>query len=238
MEPGDRVIEVDAVVITAMAQEMAPFEERSSTLGRASLLGQARIRLASFGQAHVLLVTCGIGLVNAATATALAVSRSRPLNVISAGSAGGLNPRVRVGDVVAGSSYTFGGADARAFGYSLGQVPGMPGSYLAHPELLRSAEAPAGSNLLRGEVVSGDAFIDGRSFERVRRRFPDALAADMESAAIAQACHLLDVPFLSVRAISDLCGTAAGSEFSVAVEDAAARSADVALALLATTPDP
>ena len=228
------MIEVDAVVITAMGAEMAPFEERSSTLGRETLMGQARIRLASFGQAHVLLVTCGVGLVNAATATALAVSRSRPINVLSAGSAGGLHPDVRVGDVVAGASYTFGGADARAFGYSLGQVPGMPASYPGDPDLLTNAAEPAGSRLLRGEIVSGDAFIDGASIDRVRGRFPDALAADMESAAIAQACHLLDVPFLSVRAISDLCGPAAGAEFSLAIEDAAGRSADVALELIRT----
>lgn len=230
------MIEVDAVVITAMAQEMAPFRERSDTLGRQSTLGQATVRLASFGQAHVLLVTSGIGLVNAAIATALAVTRSRPVKLISAGSAGGLHPQVEVGDVVAGSSYIYGGADARMFGYSLGQVPGMPPSYSGDPDLLASAEAPAGSRLLRGPVISGDAFIDGSSVDRVRGRFPDALATDMESAAIAHTCHLFDVPFLAVRAISDLCGPQAGAEFHLAVDDAAARSADVALALIHAPP--
>lgn len=228
------MIEVDAVVITAMGAEMAPFEERSSTLGRETLMGQARIRLASFGQAHVLLVTCGVGLVNAAIATALAVNRSRPAKVISAGSAGGLHPDVQVGDVVAGTSYVYGGADARVFGYSLGQVPGMPPSYPSASDLLAGAQAPTGSRLLRGPVVSGDAFIDGGSVERVRARFPDALATDMESAAIAHTCHLFGVPFLGVRAISDLCGPSAGPDFSLAVEDAAGRSADVALELIRT----
>jgi adenosylhomocysteine nucleosidase len=227
------MIEVDAVVLTAMEQEMAPFEARSDTLGRTSVLGQARIRLASFGPAHVLLVTSGIGLVNAAIATALAVTRSRPERVISAGSAGGLHPGVRVGDVVAGSTYVYGGADARLFGYSLGQVPGMPPSYAGAPELLAYALAPDGARLLRGPVISGDAFIDGTSVDRVRARFPDALATDMESAAIAHTCHLFDVPFLAVRAISDLCGPEAGSEFHLAVDDAAARSADVTLGLIA-----
>lgn len=228
------MIEVDAVVLTAMTEEMAPFRERADTLGRASTLGQATIRLASFGSAHVLLVTSGIGLVNAAIATALAVTRSRPARVISAGSAGGLHPQVRVGDVVAGSTYVYGGADARLFGYSLGQVPGMPPHYPGDVDLLADAQAPAGSRLLRGPVISGDAFIDGTSVEAVRARFPDALATDMESAAIAHTCHLFEVPFLAVRAISDLCGPAAGQEFHLAVDDAAARSAAVTLALIAT----
>ncbi|RYV51401.1 5'-methylthioadenosine/S-adenosylhomocysteine nucleosidase [Pengzhenrongella frigida] len=229
------MIEVDAVVLTAMREEMAPFEDRSDTLGRSSTLGQATIRLASFGQAHVLLVTSGIGLVNAAIATALAVTRSRPVRVISAGSAGGLHPTIQVGDIVAGSNYVYGGADARMFGYSLGQVPGMPPHYAGDADLLADAQAPAGSKLLRGPVISGDAFIDGTSVDAVRARFPDALATDMESAAIAHTCHLFGVPFLAVRAISDLCGPEAGSEFHLAVDDAAARSADVTLGLIART---
>ena len=225
------MIEVDAVVLAAMGQEMTAFEERSDALGRASLLGQASVRLATFGGSHVLLVTSGIGLVNAAVATTLAVSACRPRAVLSAGSAGGLHQQVAVGDVVAGSSYSFAGADARIFGYALGQVPGMPASYPGDPDLLARVAA-AGSRVRRGPVISGDCFVDGSSVDRVRASFPDALATDMESAAIAQTCHLLGVPFVSVRAISDLCGPQAGAEFHIAVEDAASRSADVALALL------
>lgn len=225
------MIEVDAVILAAMAQEMAALEERADALGRASLLGRANVRLATFGGSHVLLVTCGIGLVNAAAATALAVSGCRPRAVLSAGSAGGLHAQIAVGDVVAGSSYTFGGADARMFGYALGQVPGMPASYSGDPDLLARAAA-AGSRVRSGPVISADSFIDGSSVDRVRASFPDALSTDMESAAIAQTCHLLGVPFVSVRAISDLCGPQAGAEFHIAVQDAAARSADVVLAVL------
>ena len=34
--------------------------------------------------------------------------------------------------------------------------------------------------------------------------FPDAMAVDMESAAIAHVCHQYDVPFISFRIISDI----------------------------------
>ena len=34
--------------------------------------------------------------------------------------------------------------------------------------------------------------------------FPDAMAVDMESAALAQICHLYKMPFLSFRVISDI----------------------------------
>ena len=45
------MIEVDAVVLAAMPQEMAPFEERAVVLGRRSQLGEATIRLESIRSA-------------------------------------------------------------------------------------------------------------------------------------------------------------------------------------------
>ena len=226
-------IGVDAVVLTAMPQEMAPFEERADSVGRASTLGKASWRLAVFGPSHVLLVTSGVGLVNAAVATTLALTRCRPGFVLSAGTAGGLHADVQVGDVVAGTTCVFGGADAQLFGYALGQVPGMPVSYAGDRDLLARAQDLTGGRLLRGQVTSGDAFIDGTSVAGARARFPEALATEMESAAIAQTCHLFEVPFLTLRAISDLCGPQAGQDFHVELDVAAARSADVALDLIA-----
>ena len=40
----------------------------------------------------------------------------------------------------------------------------------------------------------------------IKATYPEALAVDMESGAIAQTCHLLGVPFLSFRIISDTPG--------------------------------
>ena len=52
--------------------------------------------------------------------------------------------------------------------------------------------------------------------DTIKQRFPDGLAVDMESAAIAQTCYLYNVPFLSFRIISDTPG----------VEDHASQYAD------------
>ena len=38
--------------------------------------------------------------------------------------------------------------------------------------------------------------------------YPDAVAVDMESAAIAQVCHMKGVPFVAIRVISDTPGKA------------------------------
>ena len=235
---GTAVVDaVDAVVVVAMADEAAPFLAAADTDVPGPLPGQ---HLLTFGARRVLLVRSGIGPVNATWAATRALTAVRTRVLVSAGSAGGLGVDVRVGDVVVGESYTFSGADARAFGYVLGQVPGMPERYAADAELLGRlagvgpVEGPVGGLTVRtGTMISGDAFVDAALVGAVRAAFPDALSVDMETTALAQTAHLAGIPYVSVRGISDLCGPVAGTDFRTHVDDAADRSAAVVLALLA-----
>lgn len=217
-------------VFVAMDEEAEPFLARASSVVDDEAVGGARLRTLDLDGHDVLLVTTGIGLVNAAAAAAATVAR-RPLRaLVSAGSAGGLGDGVRVGDVVVGTSYAYSRADARAFGYVMGQVPGMPAAFPADVALVGAATAGDGALTVRaGEVVSGDTFVAGPLVEEVRSDFPAALSTDMESTALAHTAHLFGVPFVSVRAISDLCGAA---EFDEHLDHAADRSAAVVAGLL------
>ena len=56
-------------------------------------------------------------------------------------------------------------------------------------------------------ICSGDKFItDREELESIKARFPEGMACDMESGAIAQVCHICKVPFISMRIISDTPG--------------------------------
>lgn len=227
------MIGLDAVVLVAMGEEAGPFLARADSVGSATSVGAAEHRLLGVGGHAVLLVQCGIGLVNAAAATALALAQASPRLVVSAGSSGGLRD-VHVGDVVVASACTYAQADARAFGYELGQVPGMPARFVADEALLAAAavlDVP-GVPLRTGLVVSGDTFVDATLVEGVREAFPLAVSTDMESTAVAHVGHLSGVPTLSVRGISDLCGPTAGQDHTQRVDDAADRSAATVYALL------
>ena len=58
-----------------------------------------------------------------------------------------------------------------------------------------------------GLICSGDRFVSNREeLEEIKGNFPEGLAVDMESGAIAQVCHMYGVPFLSCRIISDTPG--------------------------------
>jgi len=52
---------------------------------------------------------------------------------------------------------------------------------------------------------------------------PDALAVEMEGAAIAQVCHDFGIPFAAVRTISDRADDAAHGDFLKFIEEVASR---------------
>ncbi|MEF2979331.1 5'-methylthioadenosine/S-adenosylhomocysteine nucleosidase [Subtercola sp. YIM 133946] len=139
-------MQVDAVIITAMDDEAQPFIDRASVVGAATRVGHAVYRELTLAGHPVLLVRSGIGLVNAAGAATSAILATAsggipgPI-VISAGTAGGLGADVQVGDVVVGAEYVNVDADARVFGYILGQVPKMPALYRASDDHIAAAAA-------------------------------------------------------------------------------------------------
>lgn len=220
-----------AVVLVAMDDEAAPFLDLASEVGEPERVGRAEHRHVTLAGQPVVLVRSGIGFVNSTAAGTSAILRHGvDVPLISAGSAGGLGKDVAVGDVVLGSRLVNADADARAFGYALGQVPGMPEAYDAAPRLadaVRQAAATVTGKVLReGTIGSGEKFATADLALRLRADFPDMLAIDMESAALAQLCHNFGTDFVSVRAVSDLCAPD-GTEFLTHVDDAALRSAQV-----------
>lgn len=180
----------------------------------------------------VAVVVTGIGLVNAAVAAA----RSHMLFAESmraylcAGTTGGLGADVRVRDIIVGSEFLYSRADATAFGYQPGQVPGLPPTLKGSAPLTKPLKDSALAMQLGchvGQVASSDAFITANTVESARETFPNALAADMESAAAAQVCWQTQIPFVSVRGVSDLCGPRANEDFHIDSSKAAELSASV-----------
>ena len=233
---------LDAIILVAMEEEAAPFLAAATTVAPPVRIGNARQQRLTLAGRQVLLVQSGIGLANAAGAATSAILTARaddpealPL-VISAGSAGGVGAQVRVGEVVLGSEYVNTDADARAFGYDLGQVPGMPARYAGAASALAAAATPTsmpdGSaiSVHRGLLVSNDKFVGVEHAESLRLLFPGVLATDMESVSAAQTCFVHGVPFVAIRGISDLCGPA--EDHRAHVDDAADRSAVVVLETL------
>jgi adenosylhomocysteine nucleosidase len=210
---------VDAVVLCAMGEELAPFLEDSTDPVELEAPGSSRAIRATVAGKDLVLVRTRVGLVNAAIAATWALVSYAPRVLISAGSAGGLHADVEVGDVIVSESLVYGQADATAFGYARGQVPGQPPSFSVPADLVEGALAAARA---AGVVARSGLVLD----------FPTALSTDMESTAIAQVAADSDTPMISIRGISDLCGPAANQDFHMEVDHVAAVSARVVLGML------
>lgn len=222
-----------AVIACAMPQELAPFLEHATEikpiLRPLRQKGVQKFYTAKIGGTPVVLAQSGIGLVNSAVAATRILEHFNPKLYVLAGTTGGLASHVKVGDVIAGTSALYFDADATAFEYELGQTPGMPTEYRAETAgflVPTTAE-------LSGLILSGNSFVTAGTAKETRKSFPGALGVDMETAAAAQVCYLYNQNWLSLRAVSDLCGPSAHQEFHMGVEPAAALSFEAADKLLA-----
>ncbi|ATG52890.1 5'-methylthioadenosine/S-adenosylhomocysteine nucleosidase [Brachybacterium vulturis] len=223
------------LVLVAMPEEAAPLLAR--LVGAEDLqppfgTGVAARRGLLAGLDTVVLTT-GIGIAAAAAAATWGILATAPGLVLAAGSCGGLAADVEVGTLIVGETFTYSIADATAFGYAPGQVPGGPVRFEAVPRWVDAAEQAAlradgqdeGRGVRRGLMLSGDAFVTAQIAAPMRERFPTALSADMETTASARTAEALGVPFVAVRAVSDLCGPAAGQQFHLELDVVAEISA-------------
>lgn len=185
----------------------------------------------------VTLVQSGIGKVAATVATTLLIDNFNPDCVINTGSAGGFEPSLNVGDVVISNEVRHHDVDVTAFGYEIGQVPQMPAGFSAHPTLITAAQKSvsvlANTQTMIGLICTGDSFMcDPVRIEKTRQDFPNMLAVEMEGAAIAQACHVLDTPFVVIRSLSDIAGKESPQSFEEYLEVASVNSSKLVNELL------
>lgn len=221
------------VIQVAMDEEARPFLDAASEVSEPMRIGRAVHRGVVLGRRTAVLVVSGIGMVNAADAAAGSVHRYGPdTAIIGAGTAGGLAPEIEVGHVVVGSAAVNVDADARAFGYALGQTPGMPERYDTDPDMRAALAAGADGVAVReGAMGSGEKFVTVELSHRLREEFAGLLSVDMETTAVAQVATNHGIRFAVARGVSDLCAPDA-TQFETHVDDAAERSARVVLAAL------
>lgn len=165
----------------------------------------------------VVLVQSGIGKVNATITVTLLYQLFDVTHIINTGSAGALDSALSVGDIIIAHSLTYHDVDVTAFNYKLGQMAGMPELYYPDTQLIRTAQAVCRQMEIEpflGQVVSGDQFVSTQEQkDKILGNFPLARAAEMESTAIAQAAHVLNIPFVIIRAISDSANDEASISF-------------------------
>lgn len=211
--------------------------ERVQHAGRTFFTGQLH------GQPVVLAIS-RIGKVAAATTAAALVERFAVARIVFTGVAGGLAPGVAVGDMVLAAEFINHDLDASPivpryevplYGRSRFAADAALSALLgqAAQRVLEGADAwlapdvrqgygIARPRLHRGLLASGDRFVATSAESQVlQAQLPEALAVEMEGAAVAQVCHDYGIAFAAIRTISDRADDDAHADFSQFVRDVA-----------------
>ena len=168
--------------------------------------GQFNYIIGTLNGNEVVLLQCGIGKVNAAVGTAELIRSYQPDCIISTGVAGGIDACLNVMDVVVSNRCVQHDFDL-TLGYERGEIQGLTRFFESGAQLIAAAESLQDPTIHIGLICTGDQFITDRTaLDTIKGYFPDGLAVDMESAAIAQTCYIYKVPFVSFRIISDTPG--------------------------------
>lgn len=200
----------------------------------------------------VVLAEAGIGKVNVAIVATLLASRFNVGSLVFSGIAGGLDPELHIGDLVIAEralQHDCGLIENDTLQpYQAGHVPffnptDQLGYEIARDMLARiktrldnvelpplpTAAGGAGRpvRIAYGTILAGDQYIHCETTrERLHRTFA-AKAVAMEGGAMAQVAERFGLPWLEIRALSDLAGADSCFEIGRFAEEVAQRSATV-----------
>lgn len=204
--------------------------------------GKFTVFKGKFGKHEVIVARSGVGKVAAASCTQFLTDKFQPDCIINTGVAGGIAEDLKIGDVVIATKLVHHDFDATALGYARGYVcnginPKEPTYFYADELLNEKFEEVARKtlpqeNLHTGIIASGDMFIGTVEKKTELKKLFNATAGEMESAAIAQTAFLNNIPFLIVRAISDLADGTKTENFGEFEHHSAQISAEIIKNLL------
>ena len=182
------------------------------------------------GANKIITACCGIGKVNAAICTQILIDVFKAEQIINTGIAGGMKAGIKVLEIVISTSVLPHDLDA----HFLADYPPYHAEFEADEDLQKLAKSVCDEMQIvshAGKIVSGDAFITDSEVKKNLIEKYNPYAVDMETASIGQTAWRNQIPFVSVRCISDLAdddGAMSFDEFEVL---AAKRVAEIVMAM-------
>ncbi|MEC7118609.1 MAG: 5'-methylthioadenosine/S-adenosylhomocysteine nucleosidase [Pseudomonadota bacterium] len=168
-----------------------------------------------------------MGMTNAAAATAIAIEKYQPIAIINQGTSGGHDPKLKVYDIVLGQHSANIGAfktEVQPLGKGSNPLTWTPMDVIANessldhnPAAMTMRKFPADPTLLsiaktvqyqKGKLVEGtigSSDVWNSELDRIQQLHTKygTSTEEMEAASVAQVAALYQVPYLSVRILSN-----------------------------------
>ena len=185
-KPAPPPVSADIGVVAALGIEVAPLLARLANVRKYSGAKFSVVEGEHAGRV-VAVVLAGAGRARAQRGAEILLDGHRPRWLVSAGFAGGLDPRLKRNDLVLASEVV--NLEGRSYAIGLAVPP--------------SSEA---QGLHTGRLLTVDEIVrTAREKAELRRKYAADLV-DMETSSVAALCTERSVRFLSVRVISDEAG--------------------------------
>lgn len=216
-------------VIAAMDVEIEAIRELM-TQTEEQHCGRLVFTSGKIGKRKIVLTDCGIGPVNAAIVTQKLISEYSVKQLIHTGIAGGLAAELETQSVILGESLTyhdFSHDILEAFSPYLSE-------FKSDPDMLAVAlrALPEEMHVHVGRIVTGNSFVASTAAKEQIIANVGGLCVDMESAAVAHTATVNGIPFLVVRAVSDMADEAADATYDDNKSLSARAAATVVLAVV------
>lgn len=190
-------------IIAAMEIEKDAMVKHMQSV-RTEVISGISFTLGEVSGKEVIVVLSGVGKVQAALSTVVLLEHYTIEQVINIGTAGGLDPKQNILDIVLSERVVQHDFDTSALDGEEGR-----GKYFVADEQLKNICKEVFTEMdlpfQEGMVASGDQFIsESEQLHRLETYFKDAKCAEMEAGAIAQVCSHYHVPFVVIRSLSDV----------------------------------
>lgn len=248
------------VGVLGITREIAPIEKRLQDVREVAVRGYV-FRVGTLNGRQVVVGRSGAGKVNAAIIATLMIGQFNPSAILFSGTAGAIDPALRQGDVVIGTTVAHHDAGLqtsegiRPRGMRNAVTGDLDPILLPAPESLlsvarRSARTPRlqsirtpdgedrSPRIVEGVIVTGDAFLADNARRIALRNAFSATAVEMEGAAVVQTCRQFAVPCLIIRSITDRADGEAAANYEQFLVAASENAAAVTAAVIAGFKEP
>ena len=220
-------------IICAGDREVAPFLPiicECKTTEKAML----KFYEGTISNVNVVVLFSGVCKVNAAIATQILIDTYGVDLVINAGTAGAMNNELEIFDVVISTEVAYHDVAPNILTEF---HPWLESIYFKADQGLLNLTKKAVDKLEQnyrvvwGRMVTGEAFIADEGRQRINEQF-EPLTVDMETASIAHVCYVNNIPFVSIRCITDTATHSGIGHFEENCEKAASIAKDITVSLL------
>jgi adenosylhomocysteine/aminodeoxyfutalosine nucleosidase len=185
---------------------------------------------------EIVLAYSKIGKVFSALTATIMIEKFGCQKLLFSGVAGGINPDLKIGDLIIANRLCQHDVDITAFGHPFGFIPESETHCTStDKDLIDIAQNVASEMNIKvklGTIATGDQFIacdDKKCF--IKDTF-EADALEMEGGSVAVVCSSLNIPFFVLRAISDTADGEANIDFDEFLDKSAKVSANFLVKML------